>query len=260
LKSSLADLPIERFGRLGSEVWIVDSTPSTNDVALSRIAAEGPDRSEGFVVVANTQTAGRGRRGHSWFSPPASGLYVTVVLAPIRASDPRRATLLLTIAAGVAIAEAIDASTGLTVRLKWPNDLQIDGRKLGGILAEGATDGESIASVALGYGLNVRAGAYPPDLEDRATSIERELGREVDRRDVLIETLTSLGRRYEDLLAGRFDAILDAWRRRAPGASGTRVATGGRHGTTVGIDDDGALLVRIDGRIERIVGGDVEWS
>ena len=211
-------------------------------------------------MVANAQTAGRGRRGHRWFSPPESGLYVSVVLTPIRAPDPRRATLLLTIAAGVAIAEAIDAVTGLTVRLKWPNDVLIDGRKVGGILAEAATDRESIASVALGYGVNVRAGAYPPDLSDRATSIERELGREVDRRDVLIETLTALGGRYDDLLAGRFDAILDAWRRRAPSASGARVVTGGRRGTTAGIDDDGALLVRIDDRIERIVGGEVEWS
>jgi len=211
-------------------------------------------------VVANAQTAGRGRRGHRWFSPPESGLYVSVVLTPIRAPDPRRATLLLTIAAGVAIAEAIDAVTGLTVRLKWPNDVLIDGRKVAGILAEAATDRESIASVALGYGVNVRAGAYPPDLSDRATSIERELGRAVDRRDVLIETLTALGGRYDDLLAGRFDAILDAWRRRAPSASGARVVTGGRRGTTAGIDDDGALLVRIDDRIERIVGGEVEWS
>ena len=211
-------------------------------------------------MVANAQTAGRGRRGHHWFSPPESGLYVSVVLTPVRAPDPRRATLLLTIAAGVAVAEAIDAVTGLTVRLKWPNDVLIDGRKVAGILAEGATDRESIASVALGYGVNVRAGVYPPDLSDRATSIERELGREVDRRDVLIETLTALGGRYDDLLAGRFDAILDAWRRRAPSASGARVATGGRRGTTAGIDDDGALLVRIDDRIERIVGGEVEWS
>lgn len=211
-------------------------------------------------MVANAQTAGRGRRGHRWFSPPGSGLYVSVVLTPIRALDPRRATLLLTIAAGVAIAEAIDAVTGLTVRLKWPNDVLIDGRKVSGILAEAATDRESIASVALGYGVNVRAGAYPPDLSDRATSIERELGREVDRRDVLIETLAALGGRYDDLLAGRFDAILDAWRRRAPSASGARVMTGGRRGTTAGIDDDGALLVRIDDRIERIVGGEVEWS
>ena len=211
-------------------------------------------------MVANAQTAGRGRRGHRWFSPPESGLYVSVVLTPIRAPDPRRATLLLTIAAGVAIAEAIDAVTGLTVRLKWPNDVLIDGRKVGGILAEAATDRESIASVALGYGVNVRAGVYPPDLSDRATSIERELGREVDRRDVLIETLTALGGRYDDLLAGRFDAILDAWRRRAPNASGAHVMTGGRRGTTAGIDDDGALLVRIDDRIERIVSGEVEWS
>ena len=92
---------------------------------------------EGLVVVADQQTAGRGRRGHTWFSPPGSGLYVSVVLAPAAARvDPARATTLLTLAAGVALAEGIEQATGLRVDLKWPNDLQMTRRKLGGILAE----------------------------------------------------------------------------------------------------------------------------
>jgi BirA family biotin operon repressor/biotin-[acetyl-CoA-carboxylase] ligase len=260
LKSILADLPVERFGRLGSSLRFIEATGSTNDVALSHVASVGPDQAEGFIVVADAQTAGRGRRGHSWFSPPGSGLYVSVVLTPARARDPRRATLLLPIAAGVAIAEAIDASTGLAVRLKWPNDLQIAGRKVGGILAEGTSERDAISSVVLGYGVNVGIGACPPDLVDRATSLARELGRDVDRRHVLIETLTTLGRRYDDLLAGRFDAILDAWRRRAPAVLGARVTTSGGSGTTAGIDEDGALLVRMGDRLERIIGGEVEWS
>ncbi len=259
MTSNLADLPTDRFGRLGSEVRFFDSIGSTNDVALAHAATNPPDRAEGAIIIADTQTAGRGRRGHTWFSPPGSGLYVSVVLAPSRARDPDRAVRLLTIAAGVALAEGIEAGTGLIVGLKWPNDLQVGGRKLAGILAEGATQGTSVAAVALGYGVNIRSAAYPPELADRATSIARELGREVNRRDVLIDTLTALGRRYDDLLAGRFDAILDAWRRRAPAAVGARVTTGGRSGTTAGIDEDGALLVRMDDRLERIVGGEVEW-
>ena len=258
-----------RLGRLGAPLLFFPTIGSTNDVALTRSAslssldrpgerADAGARSEGLVVVADQQTAGRGRRGHTWFSPPGSGLYVSVVLAPATARvDPARATMLLTLAAGVALAEGIEAATGLRVDLKWPNDLQVSRRKLAGILAEAA------GTVVVGYGINVAATAFPPELRDRATSLESELGRVADRYHVLVETLGALSSRYEDLLAGRFDAILDAWRVRAPDASGARVAwmtaAGERSGVTAGIDDRGALLVRDGEAMERIVSGEVTW-
>ena len=115
--------------------------------------------------------------------------------------------------------------------------------------------------MVVGYGINVLSTAFPPELRDRATSLESELGRAVDRHQLLVETLAALSRRYEDLLDGRFDAILDAWRRRAPGASGARVAwttnAGTASGVTAGIDDRGALLVRVGDRVERIVSGEL---
>jgi len=254
-----------RLGRLASTVLYFPTIASTNDIALSHSAkafAERPasaERPDGLVVVADEQTAGRGRRGHSWFSPPASGLYVSVVLAPATARvDPLRATMLLTLAAGVAVAEGIDAATGLAVSLKWPNDLLVSRRKLAGILAEAAD-----RRVVVGYGINVASSAFPPELRDRATSLESELGRLVDRHHVLVETLAALSRRYEDLLDGRFDAILDAWRRLAPAASGARVTwtttEGTRSGVTSGIDDQGALLVQAGDRVERIVSGELTW-
>jgi len=251
-----------RLGPLAAEFDFLATTPSTNDVALSRGAtavAEGRD-AEGFVVVAEEQTAGRGRRGHAWFSPPRAGLYVSVVLAPARARvDRPRATSLLTLAAGVAIAEGITVATGLRPDLKWPNDLQVGRRKLAGILAEGAAGHQ----VVLGYGINIAATAFPPELRDRTTSIESELGRAVDRAGVLVETLVALSARYEDLLDGRFDAILDAWRALSPSAAGRRVSwttnAGHLSGVTAGIDDHGALLVRVDGGIERVVGGELSW-
>ena len=263
-----------RLGRLGAPLLFFRTIGSTNDVALTRSASahsaglsslDGPGdradvgaRSEGLVVVADQQTAGRGRRGHTWFSPPGSGLYVSVVLAPATARvDPARATMLLTLAAGVALAEGIEAATGLRVDLKWPNDLQVSRRKVAGILAEAA------GTVVVGYGINVAATAFPPELRDRATSLESELGRVVARHHVLVETLGALSSRYEDLLAGRFDAILDAWRVRAPDASGARVAwmtaAGERSGVTAGIDDRGALLVHDGERVERIVSGEITW-
>ncbi len=165
----------------------------------------------------------------------------------------------MTLAAGVALVEGIKAATGLVAALKWPNDLYVARRKLAGILAEGAGD-----AVALGYGINVSPASYPPDLGDRATSLETELGRSVDRPRVFAETLAALASRYQDLLDGRFDAILDAWRALAPAGQGARVSwttpAGEQSGVTAGIDDRGALLVRSGDRVERIVAGEVIWS
>ena len=259
MKSNPSDLPPDLAGLLDrsraglgpfSTVHYFSEVASTNDVAT--------ELGEGAVVLADYQTAGRGRRGHTWFSPPGSGLYASVVLAPGRSSDPRRATLLLTLAAGVALAEGIDASSGLRADLKWPNDLYVSRRKLAGILAEAAGE-----RVVLGFGINTSIASYPADLHERVTSIESELGRSVDRYPVFVETLAALSRRYDDLLLGRFDAILDAWRRRAPAAVGARVARSvDGHlvtGVTAGVDDQGALLVVVGDRVERIVSGELEW-
>ena len=253
------DLGRSRLGRLASTVLFFDTIGSTNDVAMAHSAVAG----EGLVVVADEQTSGRGRRGHVWFSPPGSGLYVSVVLAPATASDPAKATTLLTLAAGVALSEGVEQATGLRLDLKWPNDLQVARRKLGGILAESSGTGNRSDVVVVGYGINLRDSAFPPELRDRATSLESALGHAVDRHLVLVETLAALSRRYADLLAGRFDAILDAWRRLAPAASGARVTwsttAGTLSGVTDGIDHCGALLVRLEGRMERIVSGELEW-
>src|SRR5712692_1972111 len=157
-------------GRLASTVLFYPAIGSTNDVAVALATRAQPDAgsrpsAEGLVVLADEQTAGRGRRGHAWFSPSGSGLYVSVVLTPARArTDPLRATRLLTLAAGAALAEGIHASTGLNVDLKWPNDLYAASRKVAGILAEGSDD-----RVVLGYGVNLRDAAYPPELRGRAT-------------------------------------------------------------------------------------------
>lgn len=233
----------------------LSETSSTNDVAASL--------PEGAVVVADRQTAGRGRRGRVWFSPAGSGLYASVVVAPGRAAQPARAAALLTLTAGVAISEGIEASSGLFVDLKWPNDLYVGRRKLGGILAEAATVGGPIDRVVLGFGINVGIAAYPPELADRATAIEAEVGRAVDRDAVLAESLGALARRYDELLAGAFDGILDAWRRRAPSAAGARVTwmhhAGPIDGITRGIDDEGALLIRAGARTERVIAGEIVW-
>jgi BirA family biotin operon repressor/biotin-[acetyl-CoA-carboxylase] ligase len=253
-----------RLGRLATSVVYFPITGSTNDVAAALVRNAGVADHEGAVVLADAQTAGRGRRGREWFSPPGSGLYVSLVLMPGRSRvDGARATALLTLAAGVALAEGVEKATGLRVDVKWPNDLYVSGRKFAGILAESVSSPGDRPPIVLGYGINVGPMAYPPDLRDRATSLESELGRPMDRAQVFVETLAALARRYDDLLAGRFDAILDAWRAKAPASTGARVAwttaSGTREGVTAGVDDRGALLVRIDDRTERIIAGELTW-
>lgn len=256
-----------RLEPLGQRVLFYDSIGSTNDVAA---ALAGDADAEGTVVIADAQTSGRGRRGRSWFSPPGAGLYVSVLLTPGRAVvDAARATTLLTLAAGVALAEGVHEATGLAADIKWPNDLLVGRRKLAGILAEGIAPGSADATVAglhvvLGFGINISPAAYPPDVGQRATSLESELGRAIDRGLVCAHALAALAARYEDLRAGRFDVVLDDWRRRAPGSSGARVrwhdGTGPRTGVTAGIDDSGALLVQVDDTVQRVVAGEVVWE
>lgn len=267
LPSDLADALAARADRLGpvaQRVVYFETIGSTNDVAAT--LAESAT-SVGAVVVADAQTAGRGRRGRPWFSPPASGLYVSVVLTPGRAvADPERATALLTLSAGVALAEAVERTTGLSPAIKWPNDLLVGRRKLAGILAEGilSPGAGGVQAVVLGYGINVMSAAYPPELATIATSLEDELGRGVDRAALCAESLAAVAARYADLLAGRYDAILDAWRSRAFGSRGARVEwdtpAGVRSGLTEGIDAMGALLVRTGDTVERIVAGEVRWG
>jgi len=253
----------DRLGTTARRVLYFETIGSTNDVAAS-LAADGAE--EGTVVIADAQTAGRGRRGRSWFSPPGAGLYVSVVLTPSRASSAERAVSLLTIAAGVALAEAVERVTGLAPSIKWPNDLIVERRKLAGILAEGVAQpaAAGLRAVVLGYGINVGASAFPPDLADRVTALETELGRPIERAMLCAESLASVTTRYHDLVAGRFDAILDAWRARAYGSRGEKVEwdslSGVRTGMTEGIDDMGALLVRSEQTLERIVAGEVRWG
>jgi BirA family biotin operon repressor/biotin-[acetyl-CoA-carboxylase] ligase len=242
-----------RLGMFGRRVHWLETASSTNDVA-ARLAESGAE--PGTLVVAEAQTSGRGRMGRAWFSPPGAGLYVSIVLRP----DP---PALLTIAAGVALAEGIQASTGLQAEIKWPNDLLVGKRKLAGILAEAAAQAGRLEFVILGFGVNLRPAAYPPALADRATSIEAELNRPADRAMILAEILAALSARCADLQQGRFDAILSAWRARTPSLRGAHVEwdspRGVERGRAEDIDDTGALLVRLDGRTVRVIAGEVRW-
>jgi BirA family biotin operon repressor/biotin-[acetyl-CoA-carboxylase] ligase len=215
---------------------------------------------EGRVVVANAQSAGRGRQGRCWVSPPGAGLYVSAVLKP-----PEHALPLLTIAAGVAVAEGIQSATGLAADVKWPNDVYAHGRKVAGILAEASSSNRAgaIQHVVVGAGINVMPASYPPDVAGRATSLEAELGRPVDRGLVLAEYLCGLAARYTDLQEGRAGAVVGAWRARAAATLGRRVQWEGagstRDGVALDIDETGALVVGTTAGPVRVTAGEVKW-
>jgi BirA family biotin operon repressor/biotin-[acetyl-CoA-carboxylase] ligase len=251
----------QRRGAIGHPYRYFTETSSTNDVA-ARWAEQGAP--EGATVIASAQTAGRGRMGRGWHSPPGAGLYVSIVFR-----NPRVAAM-LTLAGGVAVADGILGATGLPVEIKWPNDVVVrepHGRgrrlKLAGLLAEASTGADGLQHVVLGIGINVRPAPYPRELAGVATCIETEIGRQVDSGEVLAETLVNLSAQAQRLAVGDKSALLARWRALAPTAVGSPVEWDGasrrRRGTTTGIDDQGALLVRAENEIERILSGDVRW-
>lgn len=246
---------------LGSfaNVCYLTEVDSTNDVALSLAAAGAP---EGTSVFAEYQRCGRGRRGHEWLSPAGAGVYVSIVVRP----DGPRGVALLTLASGVAMAEAVAAVTGLPVELKWPNDLVIGRpwRKLGGVLAEAVSAGGRTDAVVVGLGVNVRPGALPPVVAQRASSIEAELGREVERMRLAVELLGQMRHAVTLLREDRGEEVIARWRvlaRRGLGGPVTWMSEDGDvRGDAVDIDSEGALILQTAAGIRRVIAGDVVWE
>ncbi|MBN1678738.1 MAG: biotin--[acetyl-CoA-carboxylase] ligase [Anaerolineae bacterium] len=236
-----------------------ESTGSTQDIAREWALAE-PDLPPGAVVITEEQTGGRGRQGRVWFSPPGACLLFSVIQRP--AIAPQRLPR-LTMAGGLAVIETLAPLVGERARLKWPNDVLIDGRKVCGILSEATWIGDRLAVVIIGIGINIRVDFSGMDLDGIATSLEPELGRTVDRHTLLTDML-----RRVDAWAARANdpAILDAWRDHL-GTLGKRVTVylephqdsgASFAGVAETVDDDGALLVRTDsGDVRRVLAADV---
>ncbi|MGE3962243.1 MAG: biotin--[acetyl-CoA-carboxylase] ligase [Dehalococcoidia bacterium] len=244
---------LRRSTAVGVRLRHVETTASTMDDARAG-AAEGD--LPGTAYVAAQQTAGRGRQGRSWVSEPGAGLWVTYFLEV----PPPGA--LLSIAAGLAVTDAIEATTGLDCVLKWPNDVQHGGRKLCGVLAESsmASDGD-VMEVYLGIGVNLRTPeGMPPDVLAIATSIEQE-GRPAPAREVLLAALSSaLEVRLRTLETDR-DRLLGDWKACLV-TLGQRVRLdlpGGAsvEGEAVDVEADGALVLDLDGERRAFRAGDV---
>ena len=244
-----------------TDVRRVAETGSTNTDLLELARAGGP---EGIVLVADHQTAGRGRLGRSWQAPPGSSLLVSVLLRP---GLPPERTHLVTVAAGLAAADAVEEVARSRPGLKWPNDLVVEAqgrsRKLAGLLSEAVVVGADVTAVVVGMGMNVRwPEPLPADLEATATTATRVAGRPVDVPEVLEAYLRALERRYDALLGAGGVAVTAAAHRDACVTLGQPVAVqlgdGALEGVAVDVDEDGHLVVDLDGGGRRSVAvGDV---
>jgi len=227
--------------------------PSTQEVAR-KLALEGAG--EGTVVLAEKQTAGRGRVGRNWVSPPG-GLYLSLLLRP-QLKPPE--TLRLPLLAGVAVARTIRKVSGLEPRLKWPNDVLLGAKKVAGILCELGAETDRVNYVILGLGVNVN-NDLPEELLELATSLKKELGREIPRADLIQLLLSELESLYRRLMEEGFEPISQAWKKLSSTLGlPVMVSSLGQvlEGEAVDIDRDGALILRrFDGGLLRVVAGDV---
>jgi BirA family transcriptional regulator, biotin operon repressor / biotin---[acetyl-CoA-carboxylase] ligase len=232
---------------------------STNALAMQDADAGAP---EGLVCFADEQTAGRGRGAHTWQSPSGSGLYVSVLLRPkIAPAD----VLWLSLAAGLAVREAIRQVTALEADLRWPNDLLFGPKKCSGILTELNAEVTRVRHLVVGIGINIHQECFPDELTPQATSLRIETGKHSSRQEILIALLKALHREALALQApGQLDAathsILDRLVQSSTWIRGKRVQVdeaGGYSGVTAGLDARGFLMVETGAGLRTVLSGGV---
>lgn len=241
---------------MGQTVYFYEETDTTNNRARE-LALEGAP--EGTLVVAEKQTAGRGRRGKVWESPLGTGIWMSLVLRP--QIMPAEASV-LTLLCGLATAEAIEAETGLSAGIKWPNDILINGKKAVGILTEMDCEMSEVHFVIPGIGINVNTASFPPEIAEIATSLYLECGKTVSRRRLVHKVLERLEEHYETFLrTGSFAAMLEDYRKHCI-TLGKEVHVLGREpffAEALDITPEGELLVRRadNGKEEVVFSGEV---
>ncbi|MGH9750509.1 MAG: biotin--[acetyl-CoA-carboxylase] ligase [Candidatus Polarisedimenticolia bacterium] len=251
-----------RSPQFGHRVFYYPSIGSTNDRALELL--DGGE-AEGAIVLAEEQTRGRGRRDRTWHSPARAGVYVSILLRPALAGGQ---TPLLTLLAAVAVARALREAGGVEARIKWPNDLVVGRRKIGGILAESRGHASPPREVVVGIGINGNQvpEEFPPEVRPQATSLRIETGRRCDRAAVLASVLEEFERRYTRMLREGPAGTLREWEGLAVAPGGRVVVegpSGRREGNVAGVDAEGALLLDTAAGRERIAFGEIvrtEWS
>lgn len=242
---------------LGHPIIYQSVVDSTQDLAHQAAQAGAP---QGLVVLADEQRAGKGRLGRRWVAPFGSSLLMSILLRP---DIPVMQAARLTMCVGLGAAEAVEAVTGLTIQLKWPNDLYLNSQKLAGLLTETSLEGERLVYAVIGLGLNVNVQfAAGDELAGTATSLAMVLGREISRVVLLESVLQHVEARYEELQRGVSPA--PAWASRLVGLGETvqvSLTNDVLTGTAIGVSPDGALLLQThDGIVHTIWAGDVTIS
>lgn len=243
------------MARFGSTILRYDSVSSTNDVARE-MAASGA--AEGLCVIAREQTAGRGRQGRFWSSPPGEGLYLSLVLRPqLKAAD----SAIVTLAAAVGLAETFKLDFDVPADIKWPNDVLVSGRKICGILVESAIQNDQLQYAVMGIGVNVAQGSFAGDIGVSATSLLLETRRRIEPEDFARPMLDRLERWYRTVITHP-EQVIARWEDLSSYARRRRVAVespeGTIEGSTRGLSPRGALIVEMDnGEIREVVSGEV---
>ncbi|MDF2565845.1 MAG: BirA bifunctional protein biotin operon repressor and biotin/acetyl-CoA-carboxylase ligase [Massilibacillus sp.] len=242
--------------RLGKRIQHFDDLVSTN-IEAKQLAANGAE--EGTIVVSEAQNGGRGRLSRGWYSPAHKGIWFSIILRPaLLPQDAPKCTLM----AAVAITKAINKVTGVKCGIKWPNDILYDGKKLVGILTEMNAEMEGINYIVIGTGINVNIAKdeVPEELKDIVVSLSQITGERVDRLDLLAEVLVQLEEIYDEALANGFEKILEEWRKCSI-TLGQEVNVIGIDktfdGLAMDIDAEGALLVKTETEVKRVLAGDV---
>ncbi len=249
-------LNTEIIGKRG--VYHYPLTDSTN-IRAKGLADEGA--AEGTVVIAEEQEQGRGRRGRSWFSPEEKGIYVSIILRPgLAPSESPKLTLM----AAVAAADSLISLTSLDVRIKWPNDIIVHGRKLAGILTEVSAEMDDVNYVIIGLGVNVNIpyDLFPPDIGDTASSIILETGRQFPRIRILRAYLEWFEKYYALVRKSGFGPVLKRWKDLSD-IIGRKVQIDLVHqsyaGEVLDVDENGVLVLEDSaGTLRRIFSGDVK--
>jgi BirA family biotin operon repressor/biotin-[acetyl-CoA-carboxylase] ligase len=240
--------------KFGQKIFSFKTIDSTNNCAR---ALAGCWAEEGTLVVAEEQTEGRGRLGRAWLASPNENLTFSLILRP---ELPAEALNLLPLYAAVAVAEAVEKSTGIAVECKWPNDLLIQNKKVAGILLEGSLKEDAVEYVVIGIGLNVNQMIFPSDFAGRATSLRLASGAEIDRAGLLRSILRSLESHYLTIMKRGFSVILPLWlsRTRMINKNITVTQDGATlSGVVTGLSPEGALILKTNGTEKTLYAGDV---
>jgi BirA family biotin operon repressor/biotin-[acetyl-CoA-carboxylase] ligase len=240
---------------MGKELHLLREVASTNTYGMELASKGSP---EGTVVIAETQTAGKGRRGRKWISPKGN-LYLSVLLRP---EIPFHKAPLITLMGAVAVASALRATCNLAPAIKWPNDIFLSGKKVSGLLTEMSAEQDRIKHIVLGIGIdvNMELSTLPEDVRAQTTTLASETGHRVDRTQLLRQLLLSLEEWYQVYLKNDA-AVLEEWEKFNM-TIGNRVMVSGQGATIEGlahsIDSEGRLLIQLDdGTLKQIAAGDV---